>query len=94
MRVYLTGIAALVLIYVFGIGYPLVQLIAAGLLAIVAIPAWLLMRDNAVDTSIEAALQTFYAERASRRALPASEPHTPANETVLSDHSEVPQTEQ
>ena len=48
MRVYLTGIAALVLIYVFGIGYPLVQLIAAGLLAIVAIPAWKVIREAAL----------------------------------------------
>jgi len=49
MRLYLTGIAALVVILAFGIGYPLVQLLAALLLAIVAIPAWKVIQRDAKE---------------------------------------------
>lgn len=94
MRLYLTGIAALVLLFVYGIGHPLIQLIAALLLAIVAIPAWKVMRETALAADIDSALQTFYAERASRRALHASAPHTLTSEIALSDRSEDPQTKQ
>lgn len=40
MRLYLLGVAALVCLYVFGQNQPLVQLLGALLLTIVAIPAW------------------------------------------------------
>lgn len=68
MKLYLMGVSALVLIYVFGIGQPLIQLIAAGLLAIVAIPAWRFARREFARQVLAHRIAVLCEERANRRA--------------------------
>lgn len=62
MRLYLLGVAALVCLYVFGQNQPLVQLLGALLLTIVAIPAWKLGRKNERMSALTDALQQLEAD--------------------------------